>query len=292
MLLVIFILIGGRLPFYFKIKLFSPLVRIGFPSIFGLFAFLIIDYADRQMIERILGLTSLGIYSVGYSLGMVMLVAVGAFATAWSPFFASYINKPEEAREVFGRALTYYVFGFGTLLVIYFAFSKILVSVLMASLFHDAFTIVGLVAAAYMLKGMYLILVPGLYFAEKLYKLSVIEWVAAFVNIGLNIWLIPIFGIVGAALATFVSYLTLPVLAWGAARKYLQVDYEWARVALSSIFTLTASGLTFWLSIRYDSNSLLTILINTLVVAIVLASSLKFILSAADRKYFWDKISR
>ena len=83
MVIVIWFFVGRKLKFHLNPKLFLPLVRIGFPSIFGLFAFFIIDYADRQMIERILSLSDLGVFSVGYSFGLAMLVAVSAFGTAW-----------------------------------------------------------------------------------------------------------------------------------------------------------------------------------------------------------------
>ena len=168
MLGVNWLIIGRNLPFHIDLGLFLPLVRIGFPSIFGLFAFLLIDYADRQMIERIINLHALGIYSVGYSFGMVMSIAMGAFATAWSPFFMSYLNKPNEACIVFSRVLTYYVIGFGALIVLFFFVAKPVVLVVTAPTFHEAHLVVGLVAAGFMLKGCYLIVLPGIYFAEKL----------------------------------------------------------------------------------------------------------------------------
>jgi O-antigen/teichoic acid export membrane protein len=283
-LLISFILIGRKLPFGFKMKLFWPLARIGFPSIFGLFAFFIIDYADRQMVEKILGLSSLGVYSVGYSLGMVILVAVGAFSTAWPPFFMSYLNKPKEARNVFSRVLTYYLLGFGILVVLFFAVARPLVVVMTAPPFHEAFIVIGLVAASYMLKGCYLIVLPGIYFAEKLYKQSLIEWAAAFVNIGLNIWLIPLLGILGAALATFISYLTLPVLAWAAARKHLQIDYDWARIGLSLFFTVSASSFLFWMSIYLQENLLLMVSINLMTVFTLLIVVILFLLDETEQK--------
>lgn len=289
-LFISFILIGRTLPFGFKMELFWPLARIGFPSIFGLFAFLIIDYADRQMIEVILGLSSLGVYSVGYSLGMVMLIAVGAFSTAWPPFFMSYLNKPMEARNVFSRVLTYYLLGFGILVVLFFAVARPLVVVMTAPPFHEAFIVIGLVAASYMLKGCYLIVLPGIYFAEKLYKQSLIEWAAAFVNIGLNIWLIPLLGILGAALATFISYLTLPVLAWAMARKYLQVDYQWKRVGLTLILTALASSLLYFSSINYEESLLLILTINTMVFLVTLGVAAMVLLSPTERKSFWRRL--
>ena len=80
--------------------------------------------------------------------------------------------------------------------------------------FHYAWIVVGLVALGYMIKGCYLIFLPGIYFAKKLGLQSILEWIAAVLNIVLNISLIPPFGILGAAFATFLSYLSLPILAW------------------------------------------------------------------------------
>jgi O-antigen/teichoic acid export membrane protein len=235
MLLIVLWMIARHLPFRFDWKLFKPLVQIGFPSIFGLFAFLLIDYADRQMLQRMVGLNELGVYSVGYSFGMVMMIFVGAFGTAWPPFFMSFLNRREDAKQVFGRVLKYYVLGFGVLALLFFAVAKPIVVIMLGPAFQDAFVVVGMVAAAYMLKGCYLIFLPGIYFEHKLYIQTGIEWVAALVNIGLNLLWIPIFGIAGAAGATLVSYLCLPILSWICAKRYLVVDYDWNRIFLGGV---------------------------------------------------------
>jgi O-antigen/teichoic acid export membrane protein len=250
LLLAVLLFIARKLPFQIDVEKVWPLIRIGSPSIFGLFAFLLIDYADRQMIERILDLTALGLYTIGYSFGMVVTMAVGAFSSAWPPFFMSYINKREEAKVIFGKVLTYYVFAFGVLTVVFFGFAKPVVLVLTAPDFRQAWTVIGLVAASHVLKGCYLIMLPGLNFAEKLSKQSLIEWIAAIINLLANLWLIPIFGIRGAALATFISYLSLPLFTWLLARKYLEVDYQMGRVAfafaLSGFFAAVLYQLSNW----------------------------------------------
>ena len=61
-------------------------------------------------------------------------------------------------------------------------------------------------------------------------------------NIGLNFWLIPTWGILGAAVSTSLSYLSLPVLAGIAANRYFKVEYEWSRMAFvitSIVVTVT-----------------------------------------------------
>jgi O-antigen/teichoic acid export membrane protein len=71
------------------------------------------------------------------------------------------------------------------------------------------------------------------------------NWVAAalaaVLNFGLNLWLIPAYGMLGAAYATLAAYaLLMAVRTWNAQRMY-PVAYQWRRVA---VLLLAAGGLT------------------------------------------------
>lgn len=290
-LLSLIFFVARKVPFGFSVNYVKPLVRIGFPSIFGLLAFMLIDYADRQMIERILGLSSLGIYSIGYGFGMLITIPVGAFSSAWPPFYMSFISKQEEAKQVFAKVLTYYSLTFGAVTTLFFAFAKPVVLALTAQKFHEAWVVVGLVAAAYVLKGCYLIFLPGLSFAEKLGKQSAIEWVAAFVNLGANVLLIPVYGIMGAALATLLSYLILPVLAWYLSNKYLEVQYEWVRLfkvlALISLFCILVFQLPVWIDLSIQN----LVILNMLLTALAFFIGYFGILNMSERRFLMGRFN-
>ena len=58
--------------------------------------------------------------------------------------------------------------------------------------------------------------------------------VAAVVNVGLNLALIPPYGMIGAAIATVAAYSTMAVgMAWWSQRLY-PVPYQWRRVATAA----------------------------------------------------------
>jgi O-antigen/teichoic acid export membrane protein len=72
----------------------------------------------------------------------------------------------------------------------------------------------------------------------------VISGVAALLNVGLNLALIPPFGMMGAAVATIGAYAALFLgMAWRAQRVF-PVPYQWRRVAtaLGAAIALTAIG--------------------------------------------------
>jgi len=212
------------------------LVKIGFPSVFGLGAFYIIDWSDRILIERLLSVEAVGIYFVGYSFGMIINMIVDAFGNAWPPYFISFINKKEEASVLFGKIFKYYLMGLGLVTLCFFLFAKPVVMLITNIKYIEAYTVIGIIACSYMLKGSYLIMLPGLNFEKRLGIQSVIEWVSAGVNFGLNLLLIPLFQIEGAALATLISYISLNILCYIISNHFFRVHYEWGKLSIFALF--------------------------------------------------------
>nr|WP_256388199.1 polysaccharide biosynthesis C-terminal domain-containing protein [Marinobacterium sp. xm-d-530] len=109
--------------------------------------------------------------------------------------------------------------------------------------FYEAWLIIGLVAFSYMFKGMYLIVIPGLFYSRNLGLVTRVEWLAAAINVGLNFILIPFYGIYGAALATFFAYLSLPITGWLSSRKYLKVPLSGDLFIIFLFFIMLVLGI-------------------------------------------------
>ena len=91
------------------------------------------------------------------------------------------------------------------------------------------------------MKGVYLIFLPGFYFNKKLHLISLIEWSAAIINVILNLIMIPKLGIIGAAIATALSYLTLCIITYFKGNNYLEVNYQWINISKTTVITFTAT---------------------------------------------------
>ena len=256
LLIISLFFVGRKLLLTFDLQLIRPLVSIGFPSVVGSFATLLLTYSDRWLLERFLGLDQLGIYSVGVSFGMFVTLLTGAFDTAWSPFFTSYINKREEAGQLFPRIFTYYVFGFGTLIVLIFSIAKPLVSLLLDLSFEGAWIVVGLIALSQVMYGAFSMLSTGLYFSRSLGQISYVKWIVVTINFVLNIVLIPLMGIFGAAAAMFIGYLILTIMTYMRSQREFRISYDWRRVSnfLFPFFVVvvliwtSCFVFTFWMS--------------------------------------------
>ena len=239
-----------RLKFRLSQHVGKDLLRLGLPLMPSFaFLFLLLE-GNKYVVQWLQGLEPLGIYTVGFNLGSAIKLVTSGIQRAWLPFFMSFIDKKEEAGVLFGRVFTYYVLGIGTLNVVFYIFARPVVMMLTQSTFHSAYQIVGLSASAFFLSGVYVILLPGMYFAKEPQVQTAIQAVAALLALGLNFWLVPLFGLLGAGLALALGMfaLTLLTFAWNFLRrqKYLTVQYEWQRIFRFSLIYIFFVIVTLW----------------------------------------------
>ena len=63
------------------------MMKFGLPLLpSGIFA-MIMELADRYILKEMTDLYTVGVYSSGYKLGMLMMLIVMGFNMAWQPFF-------------------------------------------------------------------------------------------------------------------------------------------------------------------------------------------------------------
>ncbi|HDQ15469.1 MAG TPA: hypothetical protein ENN45_00240 [Bacteroidetes bacterium] len=223
-----------RMKFRFERTVCSELLKLGLPLVPS-FAFLfILQHSNRYILQWFKGLDEVGIYSIGFNFGMVMGVVVGAFQTAWYPFFMSFMERQREAIHLFGRITTLYIFGAGAFCLLFFIAAKPIVVIMTQPSFHEAYLLVGLSASAQFLVGLFSLLLPAVYFSKDIKYVSIVQGVAACCSIGINLILIPPLGMLGAGIALALGYLLMVILlqVWNLMKThaYLQITYEWVRV--------------------------------------------------------------
>ncbi len=230
----------------------------------GLGAWILV-MADRFILMRLMGAGPTGVYSLGYKFGMVVQgILVGPIQLAWLPFLFSSARKPG-ASQTYTRVFTYFLAVALFAALALSALGEELVLAMATPPFHNAYNVIPLVALSYVLYGCYFQMAAGIYIEGKTRNSATIMMVGAVVNVGLCYALIPHFGIMGAAVATLVSYALLPVGAYFFAQRYYPITYEWGRVvkmtlAAAVIFTgclAVGSGARYYLARSTDDDGIL-----------------------------------
>ena len=226
----------------------SELLRLGLPLVPAFGSLFVLQHNGKYVLQWMDELGAVGIYTIGLNIGLVVSVVGSGFQSAWIPYFMSFAGRREEARIVFGRVMTYYVFSFGAVSLLLFVIAKPVVMILTQPAFHEAWKVVGLSAATQFLNGVFLVLLPGMYFAREVGYVGLVQGAAAVIGIALNLLLVRLFGLLGAGFALVLSYLALVSLqfAWNRWRGYLDVRYEWDRLGRFGLLYIGYMGLTWW----------------------------------------------
>ncbi|PKN80950.1 MAG: hypothetical protein CVU51_14560 [Deltaproteobacteria bacterium HGW-Deltaproteobacteria-1] len=215
-------------------KMIHKLLMLGLPLAPSFFMVFVLQHGNKYILQYLSGLDAVGIYNIGFNLGMAMSLLVSALQSAWLPYFMSYMDKQEEAGILFGRILTYYVFIFGSVSLLFFIFAKPVIMIMTQPEFYEAYKVMGLSAGASFMSGIFFILLPGVYFAKDVRYVTIIQIVSTAIAVVLNFVFIHLYGLLGAALALLLGFATmvLGLMIWNYLQKhrYVQVLYEWRRI--------------------------------------------------------------
>lgn len=215
----------------FKISLHQvwDLVKFGLPLMPATLSTTILKLSDRYIVGSLAGLDQAGIYDVGYKIGSIILVLITPFRAAWTPFAFSIAEKPEAPR-IYRDVMTYLTAGCSFLILGVYAFRFEILEIMAPTSYTGAANVVGWVAISQLFYTVYLVFSIGPMINKQTHQLAWIAMVSGGANLLLNFMLIPSMGIMGAAVATFVGYGLLALLAFFTARRAIDMKIDWLRM--------------------------------------------------------------
>ena len=235
-LVVYGVLLGYRryqLGLEFNRELFRLMNRFGMPLVPSGLALWAINFVDRLFLNTISGAAETGLYSIGVRISSVIIFLFTAFRTAW-PAFAYSIEDDREARRTYGFVLTYLLLLCSWLSVALGLLAPWIVRVLTTPRFYAGARVVPLLCFAATAYAGYTVMAIGIGRVRKTQFNWIITFAAAALNIGLNIALIPPYGMMGAAISTVAAYVVLFLGMTLNAQHVWPVPYQWRRVVTLS----------------------------------------------------------
>jgi O-antigen/teichoic acid export membrane protein len=228
--LVLIALQWRKLSLRFDRALLRRLFRFGMPTMPAEVSLYALNFVDRIIIVRTLGVAEAGLYSLAVKFAQAVNVLVRGFQLAWPPLAYS-IRDDGEARRAYAVVVTLFVAACAFVVTGMWLFSRWIVRLLAAPDFFDSFEAVGLISTAVTLYALYLVLVVILGRTGRT-EFNLPATLAALVaNVVLNLILVPPLGIVGAGLALVASYVVVLALMYVFTQRLFPVAYEWGRLA-------------------------------------------------------------
>ncbi|RIJ49705.1 hypothetical protein D1614_02900 [Maribellus luteus] len=235
--------------FRFEKGIIREMLNYGYPLMLASASAVILSTADRYMLNSMEGLEKTGIYSLGYRIANTLrMVVYTSVATALLPLRMKKMNEPDNHR-FYSKNLTYlaFVFVVGLLGLSLFAleFLKLFTG---SPIYWEANNLVAIISFALLFSSMEDFIIIGLMIKKKTGVLGVLILVTSFLNIGLNLVLIPLLDIYGATLATLLSQAFLFFTVLNKSQKEYFIPYEWRKIFTLAIVALTFVGIGLYIS--------------------------------------------
>jgi O-antigen/teichoic acid export membrane protein len=219
-----------RLSLRFDRDLLRRLLRFGLPTMPAEVSLYLLNFVDRIIIVRTVGLAEAGLYSLAVKFAQGVNVLVRGFQLAWPPLAYS-IRDDDEARRAYATVVTLFVAGCAFVVTGMWLFARWIVRALAAPEFFASYEAVGLIATAVTLYALYMVLVVILGRTGRTEFNFPAAIAALLVNVALNLILVPSLEIVGAGIALVASYVVVLALMYGFTQRLFAVPYQWGRLA-------------------------------------------------------------
>ena len=227
----------------------GAMLRFSVPYIPTTILWLITSVSDRYVVTMYRGEAENGLYAAAYKLPTLLTLVSGVFVEAWH--FSTVRDAGEEEKSgffgsVYVNFMSVMFMGASALI----AGAKILTGILLSDSYYDSWRFVPMLAIAMAFSTLVSFL-GSVYFLKKKSTLSMLTALSgAVINVILNFVMIPDHGAMGAAVATFISYLAVYVIRAYDTAHYLSFPMHHLRVAVNGIVLLLQMGVMV-LEIRY-----------------------------------------
>ena len=253
-------------------KLRKELFLYSLPMIVNGIAWWVITASDKFIIKGYLGEAKVGLYAVAAKLPTLISVFSGVFLQAW--IISAVTEYDSEAKtkfysQVFEKYYCLLALAAAGLVAIIYPFMKIYVS----KEFFSAWIFAPLLITGAVYSGIFGFFV-GIYAAAKnSINVTITTAIGALVNIVLNCFLIPRIGVMGAVIATYISWLTGSIIRIIDTRKIMKLNINYRL-----LLTLMILGL-FQCICVISQDYKIGFIISSLVVLCMLFSARKPLLS-------------
>lgn len=244
---LLFLIFGAKLYKYIDIKFLSisqilKMVRYSLPLAPNNIMWWLTETSNRYIILYMLGTTMTGVYAVASKIPSLLTVFTAVFFRAWQMSAIEEFkseNKVKFYSEIFRVFWIIMVLSSSIIFVILPSFMTVFVS----SQYLNAKDFIPLLTLGAIFSSLQSFIGTNYTVSKDTLGALKTSICAAFFSILLNVLLIPVFELYGAALATLLSYIFVFILRYFDTLKYVALEINWLHFCLS--FTVLVAQIVF-----------------------------------------------
>lgn len=243
------------------------------------------QFIDRIAVKQLLGIDSLGTYGVAARFSSALGLTTLAIQAAFTPLLYQRYQEQGTPLEL-ARLFRFYCAVMAPAIGAIALFSPEFVTLLSGPAYREAKDVLPILAVASLLTTMY-IFAPGTFLAKRTGVVAGINMVAAVVNLALNVILVPLLGIQGAALAACCAAAIAFSGFMMSSQRLYPVPHEWKKIRNAAGLALALIAIGIWLSLKQPVLPPHWLAVKLLLSGAAALLSFLYVLDHTDRESAW-----
>lgn len=256
-------------------EILKKIIKYSFPLIPHSVSGMIMGMVDRIFINNYLSTSLVGVYNVAFQFGNIINIVAIAVNQALIPWFVIRIDKGEKAKIV--NISTLFIDAYCLMTLFISLFSVDIIKVLTTSEYHNSWEVVTPIVFAFYFQGIYYFYVQSLFYdvkAKGTRILPIVTVSAAIINVIGNYFLIPKYGLMGAAFSSLLARFITLCLIIPIANKLLPIGYNLRRIIYITIICLIIASLQY-INLGFEFSLIFRILSFSMVSGFFIFSNIK-----------------
>jgi O-antigen/teichoic acid export membrane protein len=196
-------------PRMFDANFLRTAVAFSLPLMAAEISWVALDSGDRFFVQHYLGAQALGFYAAAYGIAIYLQdVLMAPLQMALFPICMRVWNTEgkKATQDLLSRGLDQFILVAVAIVCVAIVTSRDVIVLLASRKFQEAHVLLPFLVIGLVLSAVTVYFRPGLMIHKRAFRIAVATFYASILNIALNMVLLPRIGLVGAAIATTVSY--------------------------------------------------------------------------------------
>lgn len=211
------------------------MLKYAIPMIPNTVLWWITNVSDRYIVSAVMGEAYNGLYAAAYKIPSLIMLVSGIFMDAWQ---ISAVTEEKERDKFYTKVMSMYSLFLFFMASVIIVFTRVIPHVLFDPKYYDAWRYIPLLVISMVFTCIVNFLGSIYMVKKKSVRSLVTAAISAVINVVLNLWWIPLFGVNGAAAATLVCFLVVFVIRAVDTRQYIRIEWNWPRVIGCSVLLL------------------------------------------------------
>ena len=220
-----------KIGFSFNSKHIKSALAFSSPLIIHALAVWSLVASDRFVIEHFLDMDRVGTYSFAYTIASFLAMTMASIDNSWAPIFLEISEKNSRFSKVIGDYWTSYPLVLSLICIVFLSFAPFIINLLGGNEYKTSNNVMFWLVLGMFFQGLYMTFGKTIPMKKRTLLLASITIIVALFNLILTIILVPLLGIDGAAIATFISYMLLMLISLHFSQKIEKMELNYFQLS-------------------------------------------------------------